>query len=116
MAGMCHNQTHATRMPEGTGRRLIGLAKGSRVDRDQGQSLSTGTSAKGAFSEPSRSLTRGIAAALTRTQNASPFVKGVESVLNDILKAKNATGVTAMLNHVAEVMEYETPAHPYHRN
>ena len=44
------------------------------------------------------------------------FVKGVEAVLDDILKAKNATSVTAMLNHVAEVMEYETPAHPYHRN
>jgi hypothetical protein len=40
------------------------------------------------------------------------FVKGVEAVLNDILKAKNATSVTAMLNRVAEVMEYETPAHP----
>src|SRR5215469_12230566 len=40
------------------------------------------------------------------------FVKGVEAVLDDILKAKNATSVTAMLNHVAEVMEYETPAQP----
>jgi hypothetical protein len=39
-------------------------------------------------------------------------VKGVEAVLDDILKAKNATSVTAMLNHVAEVMEYETPPQP----
>ena len=40
------------------------------------------------------------------------FVKGVEAVLNDILKAKNATSVKAMLNHVLEVTQHETPAQP----
>lgn len=40
------------------------------------------------------------------------FVKGVEAVLNDILKTKNATSVRTMLNHVLEVTEYERPAQP----
>ena len=39
-------------------------------------------------------------------------MKGVETVLNDVLKAKNATSVKAMLNHVLEVMQYERPAQP----
>ena len=39
-------------------------------------------------------------------------MKGVEAVLNDILKAKNATSVKAMLNHVLEVTQHETPAQP----
>jgi hypothetical protein len=40
------------------------------------------------------------------------FVKGVEAVLNDILKTENATSVRTMLNHVLEVTVYERPAQP----
>jgi hypothetical protein len=40
------------------------------------------------------------------------FVKGVEVVLNHILKAKDATSANAVLNHMLEVKECETPAKP----
>jgi hypothetical protein len=40
------------------------------------------------------------------------FVKGVEAVLNHILKAKDATSVNAVLNHMLEVKECEAPPKP----
>jgi hypothetical protein len=40
------------------------------------------------------------------------FVKGVEAVLNHILRVKDATSVNAVLNHMLEVREWETPAEP----
>jgi len=40
------------------------------------------------------------------------FVKGVEAVLNHILKVKDATSVSTVLNHMPEVKECETPAQP----
>ena len=40
------------------------------------------------------------------------FVKGVEVVLNHILKTKDATSVNAVLNHMLEAKECEAPAKP----
>ena len=40
------------------------------------------------------------------------FVKGVEVVLNHILKVENATSVNAMLNHMLEAKECGVPAKP----
>lgn len=40
------------------------------------------------------------------------FAKGVEAVLNHILKAKDATSVNAVLNHMLEVKECGAPAKP----
>jgi hypothetical protein len=40
------------------------------------------------------------------------FVKGIEVVLNHILKAKDATSANTVLNHMLEAKECETPAKP----
>jgi hypothetical protein len=61
--------------------------------------------------------TTGVRTAQTRWPHSPPAMKTqalrlVRGAGNDILKAKNATSVKAMLNHVLEVTQHETPAQP----